>query len=136
MTLGSLSTATAIRSADRPDYYPRPGPSALDGASRRPGEGIIIPDILLSFLQLGAQLDNNVMKESETYSVIECAHLCLSDYPLCKSINYETNNEICPSSRHKCQLNNATKSLQPENLVKDEGFNYFEMIQVIRFSYY
>ena len=79
----------------------------------------------------GARLQNNVVKESQTYSEIECSYLCLSEHPMCKSINYEVKDTMCSGSTHKCQLNNATKSLQLKHFVKDEAFNYFEMIQVI-----
>ena len=86
---------------------------------------------VLILLVAGARLQNNVIKESQTYSEIECSYLCLSEHPLCKSINYEVKDTMCSGSTHKCQLNNATKSLQLKHFVKDEAFNYFEMIQVL-----
>ena len=64
------------------------------------------------------------------HSVMDCAHLCLSEHPQCKSINYEKEKEQHGGRRFKCQLNNKTKAMEPKELVPDFAFNYFEPFKV------
>ena len=92
---------------------------------------IWISNRVLILFVAGARLQNNVSKESQTYSEIECAYLCLCEYPLCKSFNYKVKDGMRSGSTHKCQLNNAIKSLQAKHFVKDEAFNYFEVMKQV-----
>ena len=87
--------------------------------------------MLPSLFQPGGRLMNYVAKESRIYSKFECIELCLSEYPLCKSFNYEVKDGMRSGSTHKCQLNNATKSLQAKHFVEDEAFNYFEVMKQV-----
>ena len=62
---------------------------------------------------------------------MECGHLCLSEYPRCKSINYEKEEKQQGLGfGSKCQLNNKTKATKPEELVPDFAFNYFQPFKV------
>ena len=64
------------------------------------------------------------------HSVMDCAHLCLSEHPQCKPINYEKEKKQHGGRRFKCQLNNKTKAMEPKTLVPDFAFNYFEPFNV------
>ena len=61
---------------------------------------------------------------------MDCAHLCLSEHPQCKSINFEKGKKTNNRRRHKCQLNNETKTTAPKKLVPYSAFNYYEPIKV------
>ena len=61
---------------------------------------------------------------------MDCAHLCLSEHPQCKSINYEEEKKQHGGRRFKCQLNNKTKVMEPKDLVPNSTFNYFEPFTV------
>ena len=61
---------------------------------------------------------------------MDCAHLCLSEHPQCKSINFEKGKKTNGGRRHKCQLNNETKTTAPKKLVPYSAFNYYEPIEV------
>ena len=61
---------------------------------------------------------------------MDCAHLCLSEYPQCKSINYEKAEKQYGWRRYKCQLNNETRRTKPKELLPDSTFNYFEPVKV------
>ena len=61
---------------------------------------------------------------------MDCAHLCLSEQPQCKSINYESKKKQHGGRRFRCQLNNKTKAMEPKDLVPDSAFSYFEPFKV------
>ena len=61
---------------------------------------------------------------------MDCAHLCLSEHPQCKSINFEKQRKQHGGRRYKCQLNNKTKAMEPKKLVPDSASNYFETVKV------
>ena len=61
---------------------------------------------------------------------MDCAQLCLSERPLCKSMNYEKQEKLHGGRRFKCQLNNKTKAMDLKDLVPDFAFNYFEPVKV------
>ena len=64
-------------------------------------------------------------------SALECGHLCLSEHPRCKSMNYEKGEKPQTMGRSKCQLNNDTRATKlPKELVPDFAFNYFEPFKV------
>ena len=79
---------------------------------------------------LGHRLSNSLIYEKEVHSAMDCAHLCLSEHPQCKSINFETQKKQYGGRRFKCQLNDKTKGIEPKELVPDSAFNYFELIKV------
>ena len=86
----------------------------------------ILTSILLNcfnfpfLITIGHRLSNSLIYEKEVHSAMDCAHLCLSaEHPPCKSINYE-----------KQELNNKTKAMEPNELVLDFAFNYFEPFKV------
>ena len=62
---------------------------------------------------------------------MDCGHLCLSEHPQCKSLNYEKQKKLEHGGRrYKCQLNNKTKAMEPKDLVPDSSFSYFEPFKV------
>ena len=82
-------------------------------------------------IKTGHRLSNSLIYEKEVYSGMDCAHLCLSEHPQCKSINYEKQKKLQHGGRRfKCQLNNKTKTMEPKELVPDSSFNYFEPMKV------
>ena len=81
---------------------------------------IIINNI---FLALGHRLTNSVIREAEVDTSLNCAHLCLSQWPKCKSINFQ-------QTGSKCQLNSQRRTRRADTLVSDLGFNYFEKFPV------
>ena len=85
----------------------------------------------LLFIFPDQRLDNSLIYEQEVDSIMDCAHLCLSQYPQCRSINYEKAAKKEDHKRRKCQLNNETRTTKPEEMVPDIAFNYFEPIMVI-----
>ena len=79
---------------------------------------------------IGHRLSNSLTYEKVVLSVMDCAHLCLSEQPQCKSINYESKKKQYDGRRYKCQLNNKTKTMEPKDLVPDSAFSYFEPFKV------
>ena len=97
----------------------------------------ILTSILLNcfnfpfLITIGHRLSNSLIYEKEVHSAMDCAHLCLSaEHPPCKSINYEKQEKLHGGRRSKCQLNNKTKAMEPNELVLDFAFNYFEPFKV------
>ena len=84
---------------------------------------------------LGHHLTKHVISEHKASSVTECAQYCLRKSSSCKSINYKSRQN--QDSSKNCQLNNATKSDQPQNLMVNDGYNYYETLltKVIKFIF-
>ena len=77
------------------------------------------------FLHLDYRLKNCVIYEDEVSSLLDCAHLCLSQWPKCRSINLKKK-----KTHFVCQLNNHTRKTKPDELVPNPDFNYFEKLRV------
>ena len=73
---------------------------------------------------LGHQLTKHAISEHKASSVTECVQYCLRKSSSCKSVNYKSRQN--QDSSKNCQLNNATKSIQPQNLMVNDGYNYYE----------
>ncbi|XP_028397795.1 ficolin-2-like [Dendronephthya gigantea] len=74
----------------------------------------------------GNRLDGHVLSQHRTESVMECAQLCLRKRFSCKSINYKSLNRKNQNSSKNCELNDATKTGQLQNLKVDMEYNYYE----------
>ena len=80
---------------------------------------------------LGHHLTNRVFSQHKTASVTECAQYCVRESSVCKSINYKSRHN--QDSSKNCQLNNATKLIQPQNLMVNIDYDYYEpLIKVIK----
>jgi hypothetical protein len=69
--------------------------------------------IYLLLLFLGHRLTKHVFIQHKTASVTECAQYCVREISACKSINYKSRRN--QDSSKNCQLNNATKFIQPQS---------------------
>ena len=77
----------------------------------------------LSF-NLGHRLKNCIIFETdETWSLLDCSHMCMKQQPQCRSINFA-------KTQSRCQLNNQTKGAKASDLILDTDFNYYEQISV------
>ena len=84
-----------------------------------------IPISIDCLLNSDHRLKNCVIYEDEVNSWLDCAHLCLSQWPKCRSINLKKK-----KTYFVCQLNNQTRRTKPDELVPNPDFNYFEKLQV------
>ncbi|XP_028411447.1 noelin-like [Dendronephthya gigantea] len=74
----------------------------------------------------GHRLTNHVVSERETSNVLECSLYCLRKPSVCKSFNYKARKR--EQNLKVCQLNNATKSMNPQNILPDNKYDYYEML--------
>ncbi|XP_028411402.1 noelin-like [Dendronephthya gigantea] len=74
----------------------------------------------------GHRLTNHVVSERETSNVLECSLYCLRKSSVCKSFNYKARKR--EQNFKNCQLNNATKSMNPQNILQDNKYDYYEML--------
>ena len=71
-------------------------------------------------------LANHNLKELLVSSAIECALFCLR-IPQCSSINIAIEKDLA-HGLFVCQLNNATIDSVPKDLIRSNGFNYYNII--------
>ena len=88
---------------------------------------VCISDIFFKFFA-GYRLCDHVISEHNTLNFLECSLYCLRKPSDCKSINYKARKHQHPSKN--CQLNNATKTAHPENLLPDKSYDYYEPLAV------
>ena len=88
--------------------------------------------IYLLLLFLGHHLTEHVFTQYKTASITECAQYCVREISTCKSINYKSRHMNQDSSKN-CQLNNVTKLTQPQNLVVNIDYNYYEPLIKVRY---
>ena len=81
-----------------------------------------LSDIFFKF-SAGHRLCDRVISEHNTMNVVECSLHCLRKPSVCKSINYKARKHQQPS--RNCQLNNATKTTHPQNLLPDKNYDYY-----------
>jgi hypothetical protein len=86
-----------------------------------------ISDIFFKF-SAGYRLCDHVISEHNTLNFLECSLYCLRKPFDCKSINYKARKHQHPSKN--CQLNNATKTAHPQNLLPDKNYDYYEPLVV------
>ncbi|CAB4021589.1 Hypothetical predicted protein, partial [Paramuricea clavata] len=72
----------------------------------------------------GHRLCDHVISEHNTLNFLECSLYCLRKPSHCKSINYKARKHQHPSNN--CQLNNATKTTHPQNLLPDKNYDYYQ----------
>lgn len=71
-------------------------------------------------------LANHNLRELLVSSAIECALFCLR-IPQCSSINIAIEKDLA-HGLFVCQLNNATIDSVPKDLIRSNGFNYYNII--------
>ncbi|CAB4034420.1 Hypothetical predicted protein [Paramuricea clavata] len=75
----------------------------------------------------GYRLCDHVISEHNTLNFLECSLYCLRKPSHCKSINYKARKHQHPSNN--CQLNNATKTTHPQNLLPDKNYDYYQPLE-------
>ena len=71
----------------------------------------------------GVELQNHVMKTVDASAPVKCRSDCM-DIPLCFSINVRK----LPTGRVTCDLNNSSKTADPQDLIQREGSQYHQMM--------
>ncbi|CAB4007175.1 Hypothetical predicted protein, partial [Paramuricea clavata] len=79
-------------------------------------------------LQKCYRLYGHVISEHNTLNFLKCSLYCLRKPSHCKSINYKARKHKHPSNN--CQLNNATKTAHPQNLLPNKNYDYYEPLTV------
>ncbi|KAL9965027.1 hypothetical protein ACROYT_G028752 [Oculina patagonica] len=73
----------------------------------------------------GMALENHVIKTVTAATPIKCQWDCV-DIPLCFSVNVR----ILPTGRVTCELNNSSKTADPQDLISSAGIQYHQMEEV------
>ncbi|XP_028390756.1 uncharacterized protein LOC114515659 [Dendronephthya gigantea] len=72
-------------------------------------------------------LVGHVIRRYDARNALECAQICLAEHPACKSINFNKGKKSYDVDMN-CELNNATKSENPEKLQEMKNVNYYEAV--------
>jgi hypothetical protein len=86
----------------------------------------------IKLIPTGHRLTGNVTRELNSLSLLECSLYCIRKPSECKSINYQATKR---QDSINCQLINATKKTDPQNLVADESYDNYEPIITAVSSY-
>ena len=70
----------------------------------------------------GVALQNHVIKSVTAATAVKCRWDCV-DEPLCFSINVRK----LPTGRVTCELNNSSKTADPQDLIPNAGSQYHQM---------
>lgn len=92
--------------------------------------GIFYCLIFLYLLFTDSELVGHVIRKYSTLDALHCAHKCLAERPVCKSINFITKKQS--DSGINCELNNATMSTYPNKLCTAKNVNYYEVVEKVR----
>ena len=74
----------------------------------------------------GVALQNHVIKTVTASALVKCRWDCV-DIPLCFSINVRK----LPSGRVTCELNNSSKTADPQDLIPSAGNQYQQMAAAV-----
>ncbi|XP_028410697.1 uncharacterized protein LOC114533381 [Dendronephthya gigantea] len=96
--------------------------------SHKPAREVIQRKEMMLVPVKGYRLDKSSYVEMPVISILDCAHFCLAENGLCRSINFEKKQT---TDGHNCQLNNSTKDNNAKNFVQSSLYNYFEPKQAM-----